>query len=73
MKENLETKENKITIFGKKNYTIMLAGLAVMVLGLVIMSIDKEQYGFGFFGLTLGPSILMIGFVIQFFAIFAKK
>lgn len=48
---------------------IMLAGLAVLIIGFIVMSLDKQPYGFGFLGLTLGPIIVMTGFVIQFFAI----
>lgn len=47
----------------------MLTGLAVLIAGLVVMSLDTEPYGFGFLGLTLGPIIVMAGFMIQFFAI----
>jgi hypothetical protein len=60
---------NKGLPFGRKNYIIMLAGLAVLVLGFIVMSLDSEPYGFGFLGLTLGPIIVMTGFMIQFFAI----
>ncbi len=60
-------------IFGKKNYTYLLAGIAVLVLGFVIMSLDKEEYGFGFLGLTLGPIVVIIGFIVPFFSIFAKS
>ena len=60
-------------IFGKKNYTLFLASIATLVAGFVIMGLDSEQYGFGFMGLTLGPIVLMIGFIIPFFAIFAKS
>jgi hypothetical protein len=60
---------NKGLPFGRKNYMIMLAGLAVLIIGFIVMSLDKQPYGFGFLGLTLGPIIVMTGFVIQFFAI----
>lgn len=43
-----------------------------MILGFIIMANDSEPYGFGFMGLTLGPIILMLGFLIQFVAIFYK-
>ena len=33
------------------------------------MSLDQEDYGFGFLGLTLGPIIVLSGFIIEFFAI----
>ena len=47
----------------------MLIGLAVLVLGFVIMSIDPEPFGFGFLGLTLGPLVVMSGFLIEIAAI----
>jgi hypothetical protein len=55
--------------FGRQNYILMLAGIAVLILGFVIMSMDKEAFGFGALGLTVGPVIVMIGFIIEFFAI----
>lgn len=58
--------------FGKTNYVIMLAGVATLFVGFIIMTLDTEPYGFGFLGLTLGPIVVMAGFVIEFFAIFHK-
>ena len=58
--------------FSKKNYIIMIVGMVVLALGFLIMSSDSEPYGFGFLGLTLGPIVLMTGFLIQFVAIFYK-
>jgi hypothetical protein len=59
--------------FSKINYMIMIGGIVVLALGFFIMSIDKETFGFGFFGLTLGPIVVMLGFLIQFVAIFYKS
>lgn len=58
--------------FGRKNYLLMFTGIAVLALGFIIMSLDDEQYGLGFFGITLGPILLVIGFIIEFFAIMVK-
>lgn len=58
--------------FEKANYTIMLIGIAVLILGFTIMGLDSEQHGFGFLGLTLGPIVVMIGFIIEIFAILYK-
>jgi uncharacterized membrane protein len=55
--------------FGRRNYQWMIIGLVALVIGFVIMSIDTEPYGFGFFGLTLGPIVVMGGFIIEIFAI----
>ena len=59
--------------FKKINYLIMILGIALILLGFVIMSLDKETYGFGFLGLTLGPIIVFSGFMIQFVAILYKS
>ena len=59
--------------FKKINYLIMIVGIALILLGLLIMSLDHETYGFGFFGLTLGPIIVFSGFMIQFVAILYKS
>lgn len=65
--------ENKNRLaFGKTNYMIMLGGIALLVIGFTVMSLDQETYGFGFLGLTLGPIIVMLGFITQFFAILYK-
>jgi hypothetical protein len=58
--------------FGKKNYQWMVIGLVTLVVGFTIMSLDNEAYGFGFFGLTLGPIVVMLGFLIEIFAILQK-
>jgi hypothetical protein len=60
--------ENKLP-FGKKNYQWMIIGVVTLVIGFIIMSIDKEQHGFGFLGLTLGPLVVMIGFMLEIYAI----
>lgn len=58
--------------FVKENYWIMLVGVAVLLLGFLVMSLDSETFGFGFMGLTLGPLIVFTGFMIQFVAILYK-
>ena len=55
--------------FGKKNYQWMIIGIVALISGFTIMSLDQQQHGFGFVGLTLGPVIVMAGFIIEIFAI----
>lgn len=55
--------------FGKRNYQVMAIGLAVITAGFIIMSLDSEPYGFGFLGLTLGPMVVLSGFILEVFAI----
>lgn len=68
MSGQLEKKTSSMP-FGKENYMLMIAGIAVILAGFIIMSLDKEEFGFGFLGLTLGPIIVVSGFIIEFFAI----
>jgi hypothetical protein len=63
--------KNKL-VFEKANYMLMLLGVVVLIIGFIIMNMDKEPYGFGSLGLTVGPIIVMISFLIQFFAILYK-
>ena len=55
--------------FGKKNYQLMIIGVATLIVGFTIMTMDKEPYGFGFLGLTLGPIIVLAGFIVEIVAI----
>jgi uncharacterized membrane protein HdeD (DUF308 family) len=64
--------EKKKLAFGKSNYILMIAGIITLIIGFIIMTLDKEQYGFGTLGLTVGPVIVFIGFIIEFFAILKK-
>jgi hypothetical protein len=59
--------------FSKKNYLFLFLGLGLIVLGFVIMGMDATPHGNGFMGLTLGPIITLSGFVLEFYAIFAKS
>lgn len=59
--------------FGKTNYRFMLIGLALLFIGFFVMTLDKEEFGFGFLGLTLGPLLAFAGFIFQFYPIFKKK
>ncbi len=58
--------------FNSKNYKLMIIGIIIILTGFVIMSVDDEEYGYGFLGLTLGPLVVLFGFIFQFFAIFHK-
>lgn len=58
--------------FGKKNYQWMIIGVVTLLLGFIIMSLDKTQHGFGFLGLTLGPIVVMAGFIMEIYAILHK-
>ncbi len=50
----------------------MVTGLIVVAVGFTIMSLDSQPHGFGFLGLTLGPIIVVGGFIVELFAILHK-
>jgi hypothetical protein len=58
-------------VFGKQNYQLMLIGLAVIILGFVLMH-GKEGDIYDFRRITLAPIVVMAGFVIEIFAILRK-
>ena len=75
--ENIQEKE---FLFGKKNYTIMLVGIAFIALGFVFMAgggsdnpevFNEEIYNWQ--RIRLAPTLVIIGLVIEIYAIFAEK
>ena len=71
--------ENQKEIFGKKNYQIMFVGLAFIISGFILMSGgdtgDETSFNpeiFNFQRITLAPILILIGFVIEVFAIMYK-
>ncbi len=63
-------------VFGKKNYTFMFIGLAVIALGFILMSgggstdpnvFNPEIYSFR--RIRLAPAMVLIGFGIEVYAI----
>lgn len=82
MAEKLTTdkKQTPNTLFGKENYIWILAGLAVMLLGLLVMaggnSKDPNVFSnnevYSFRRITLAPILILLGLGIEVFAIFRK-
>ena len=71
--------ENKKFLFDKKNYKIMMAGIAFILIGFILMSGgdtgDETSFNpeiFSFRRITLAPIFILIGFVIEIFAIMYK-
>jgi hypothetical protein len=58
--------------FGKKNITLMIVGIVLVLGGFILMSIDSAEFGFGILGLTVGPLVVVSGFIVEFFAILRK-
>jgi hypothetical protein len=65
--------------FGKENYILLLIGLAFIVVGFILMagggSKDPKVFNdavYNFQRLTLAPILILIGFVVEIFAIMKK-
>lgn len=58
---------------GTKDIKILLLGIGIMLVGFFVMTLDKEEFGFGFLGLTLGPILVLAGIIIPIFALFKWK
>ena len=77
-KENLETTdEQKVMPFGRQNYIIVLIGIALLVLGFILMlgggSDDPDVFNekmFDFQHITLSTILILAGFVVEIIAIF---
>jgi hypothetical protein len=66
--------------FTKENYRLMLIGLALMVLGFILMigggSKDPNDFSpdiFNFQRITLAPILILAGYVVEIFAIMKKS
>lgn len=71
---------NEALLFQKSNYIIMAAGVAIILVGLVLMSgggtTDPTQFNgeelFSFQRLTLAPITMLAGFGVVFYSIWKK-
>ena len=75
-----EVEEEKKLPFTKKNYILVLVGVALIALGMILMigggSSDPDVFNpkmFNFQRLTLSPILILLGFVVEIVAIFWKK
>ena len=57
-------------VFSKENYVLMIAGVVVLIIGFTLMA-GKEDI-FSTTKLTVAPIVVVIGFIIEFFAIMRK-
>ena len=66
--------------FTKKNYILLIAGLSLIISGIILMigggSEDPTKFSdeiFNFQRLTVAPILITIGFIIEIFAIMSKN
>lgn len=59
-----------IMVFTKKNYVLLGISIGIILLGFILMSADKDTYGF--LALSVSPVIILAGFIFVFYAILYK-
>lgn len=73
-KEKISSKKvesaEKDFVFGKENYTLMIAGIVVIFIGFFLMAGTEDIFDFR--KLTLAPIVVLIGFIIEIVAIMRK-
>lgn len=72
--------KKSLDLFGKSNYTWMLIGAALILVGMLLMAGGKstnpdvfnasEVYSFR--RITLAPIVIMAGFIVEIYAILKK-
>lgn len=67
-------------VFGKKNYVVMVVGLLLIAVGYILMSgggsDDPSVFNpeiFSFRRIRLAPLLIILGFIVQIFAIFSPN
>jgi hypothetical protein len=73
-------KGNQTFLFDKSNYTWMIAGVVIILIGFVLMAggkaEDPTQFNYdeiyNFRRITLAPILILVGFVVEIFAIMKK-
>ena len=71
---------NNNNLFGKENYIWIVAGLAVIALGLILMAGGKSddpnvfnpKEVYSFTRITIAPILILLGLAMEVFAIFRK-
>ncbi len=80
-KKHVTAGNTSTPLFGKENYTWMLIGLAVLALGFFLMAGGKSDDPTKFdpkevystTRITIAPMLIIIGFIIEIFAIMKKS
>ncbi|MCH2215873.1 MAG: DUF3098 domain-containing protein [Flavobacteriales bacterium] len=74
-----ENAENESFALSAKNYKVMLVGIAVVVLGFILMigggtenPMEFNDDIFSFRRITLAPVVVIVGYVVIFYSILKK-
>jgi hypothetical protein len=72
-------KEERVLLFDRTKYTLLIAGLLVTAIGFLLMigggSADPSEFSYDLFSfrrITLAPFLVLVGYGIQIYAIMKK-
>jgi hypothetical protein len=72
-------KEERVLLFDRTKYTLLIAGLLVTAIGFLLMigggSADPNEFSYDLFSfrrITLAPFLVLVGYGIQIYAIMKK-
>lgn len=75
-----ESGDRDVFVFGKENYKYLFIGLALIVLGFILMigggSDSPDEFNEGIFNfqrLTLAPILILAGFGVEIYAIMKRN
>ena len=71
---------NSTFVFGRENYIMMIAGLVIILIGFLLMTggrsddpmVFNPDEVYSFRRVTLAPIVVLIGYIVEIFAIFRK-
>lgn len=76
MSKQITNKQDFKMVFEKKNYIFMVVGIALIVLGLILLSgggsNDPNVFNEEIFStrrITIAPLVMLIGFIVEIYAI----
>ena len=78
--KNNKQKPNQEFLFGKLNYRLLFLSISVVIIGFLLMigggnddpNVFDPDKVYSFRTITLAPIVVLIGYIIGIFAIFAK-
>jgi hypothetical protein len=79
-RRNVFTQGSRDMLFGRRNFMLFGAGLGLVLLGLLLMvggaqpdpNVWDDQYPYSFRRITLAPLMMVAGFVVCIWGIFAR-
>jgi hypothetical protein len=60
-------------LFDKRKTYYLLLGLALIIVGFIVMKLEPAEFGLGFLALTIAPILILSGYILGIKSIFPKS